>query len=78
MSRYSSRVYRSGVSATSLKPYGVTEEALNIKGQPHVSFVLGGRKLDHAFFFFFFAIQADYLLGTDILDRIGAEINFES
>jgi hypothetical protein len=32
-----------------MKPYGVTGEALDIKGQQLVLFVLGGMKLSHTF-----------------------------
>ena len=70
-------MYRSDVSATSIKPYGVTGEALNIRSQQHVSFVLGGRKLDHTFLVCPLPTEADGLLGTDFLDRTGTEINFE-
>jgi len=65
------------VSATSIKPYGITGEALNIRGQQHVSFVLDGRKLDHTFLVCPIPTEADGLLGTDFLDRTGVEINFE-
>jgi len=70
-------VSQSGISATSIKPHGVTGEALNIKGQQHVSFVLGGRKLDHTFLVCALPTEADGLLVTDFLDRTDAEINFE-
>jgi len=52
-------------------------EALNIRGQQHVSFVLDGRKLDHTFLVCPIPTEAEDLLGTDFLDRTGAEINFE-
>jgi hypothetical protein len=70
-------VSQSGVDATSIEPNGVTGEALNIRGQQHVSFVLGGRRLDHRFLVCPLPIEADCLLGTDFLDRTGAEINFK-
>jgi hypothetical protein len=65
-------VSKSGVIATSIKPYEVTREALNIRGQQHVSFVFGGRKLDHTFLVCPLTTEADGLLGTDFLDRTGA------
>jgi len=70
-------VSQSGLNATSIKPYGVTGEALNIEDQQHVFFVLGGRKFDHTFFVCPLPTEADGLIGTDFLDRTSAEINFE-
>jgi hypothetical protein len=69
-------VSQSGVNVTSIKPYGVTGEALNIRSQQHVSFVLGGQKLDHSFLVCPLPTEVDGLLGTDFLDRTGAEMNF--
>jgi len=34
---------------TAIKPYGVTEEILDIQGQQRVSFILAGRKFRHTF-----------------------------
>jgi hypothetical protein len=42
-------VSRRDVRATAVRPYGVTGEALVIRGQQLVSFVLGGRKFRHTF-----------------------------
>jgi hypothetical protein len=42
-------VSRRDIRVTAMKPYGVTGEALDIKGQQFVSFVLGGRKFSHTF-----------------------------
>jgi len=70
-------VSQSGVNATSINPYGVTGEALSIKYQQHVTFVLGGQKIDHTFFVCPLPTETDGLLGTDILDGTGAEINFD-
>jgi len=60
-----------------MKPYGVTGEALNIKGQQHVSFVLGERKCSHIFLVCPFPTETDGLFGTDFLEKTGAYINFD-
>jgi hypothetical protein len=42
-------VSRRDVRVTDTRPYGVTGAALDIRGQQHVSFVLGGKKFSHTF-----------------------------
>jgi hypothetical protein len=42
-------MYNSEVKITSMKPFGVTGEALDIKGRQIVSFELGGREYKHGF-----------------------------
>jgi hypothetical protein len=42
-------VSRRDVRSTAVRPNGVTGEALDIKRQQLVSFVLGGRKFSHIF-----------------------------
>jgi len=59
-------VSQSDVSATSIKPYGFTGEALNIRGQQHVSFVLDGRKFDHTFLVCPIPTEADGLVTAKI------------
>jgi len=44
-------VSRSDVSVTSLKPYGITGEALDIKGRQSVSFELDGSEFKHTFWY---------------------------
>jgi len=70
-------VSRRDVRVTVMKPYGVTGEALDIKGQQLVSFVLGGRKFTHIFLVCPLPTDKDGLFGTDFLERAGADINFD-
>jgi hypothetical protein len=60
-----------------MKPYGVTGEALGIKGQQYVSFVLGGRKFSHIFLVYPLPTETDGLFGTDFLEKAGTDINFD-
>ena len=68
---------RRDVSETAMKPYGVTGEALDIKGQQLVSFVLGGRKFSHTFLVCPLPTDKDGLFGTDFLERTVSDINFD-
>jgi hypothetical protein len=61
---------RRDVRFTAMKPYGVTEEALDKKGQQHVSFVLGGRKFSHIFLVCPLPTERNGLFGTDFLERM--------
>jgi hypothetical protein len=61
-----------------MKPYGVTGEVLDIKGQQDVSFVLGGRKFSHTFLVCPLPTETDGLFGTDFLENAGADINFDT
>jgi hypothetical protein len=61
------RVSSSEVKVTSLKPYGVTGEALDIKGRQAVSFELGGREYNHTFLVCALPTEAAGLLGTDFV-----------
>jgi len=58
-------VSRRDVRVTVMKPYGVTGEALDIKGQQLVSFVLGRRKFTHTFLVCPLPTDKDGLFGTD-------------
>jgi len=62
---------------TTLRPYGVTRETLEVKGWQTVSLGLGGRKFDHMFLVGPLLMEAAGLLGTDFLDGRSAHINFE-
>jgi len=70
-------VSRRELRDTSLRPFGVTGETLDVKGRQLVSFMLEGRKFDHMFLVCPLPTEAAGLIGTDFLDRTGAEINFE-
>jgi len=70
-------VSRCDVSVTSLITYGVTGEALDIKGRHSVSFELYGRQFRHKFFVRELPTDAAVLLSTDFLQETGAAIDFE-
>jgi hypothetical protein len=72
------RVSRMRISATPDRPYGVTGETLDVKGQQRVSFVLGGRRIGHEFLVCGLPTSADGLLGMDVLIRINAGLNLET
>jgi len=65
------------VIVTLTRPYGVTGETLDIRGQQLVSFTLEGRQYRHPFLVFSLPTDAAGLLGTDFFEKTGAEINFE-
>jgi hypothetical protein len=70
-------VSKSDVRFTAVRPYGVTKEALNIRGQQHVSFVLGGRKFSLTFLVCPLPTDSDGLFSTDFLEKPGADMNFD-
>jgi hypothetical protein len=70
-------VSRDDVRVTTMKPYGVTAEILDIKRQHSVSFVLNGREFSHAFPVCSLPTEEVDLLGTDVMERAGAVIDFE-
>jgi len=45
-------VLRSEMTTTSVKPYGVTGKAFDVKGRQSLSFILGGQVFHHSFFDF--------------------------
>jgi hypothetical protein len=67
---------RSEMGATPLKPYGVTGEALDIRGQQTVSFRIGGREFKHKFLVCSLPTEAAGLIGTDFMNGVGAKIDF--
>jgi len=76
-------ILQSGVSnasmrSTTLRPYGLTGETLDLKGRQTVSLGLGGRKFDHTFLVCPLPTEAAGLLGTDCLEERGAHISFEN
>ena len=65
------------IKDTTLRPYGVTGETLEVKGRQTVSLGLGGRKFDHKFLVCPLPTEAAGVLGTDFLEGRSAHINFE-
>jgi hypothetical protein len=70
-------ISRSDVRATSLKPFGVTGEALDFRGQQTISITIGGREFKHKFLVCSLPTEAAGLLGTDFMNDAGAKIDFE-
>jgi len=69
-------VSRSDVEVTAVKTFGVTRDALDIRGLHSVSFRLNGSELTHSFLLCPLPTKAPGLLGTDYLDRLGAIVHF--
>jgi len=67
----------SNVQVTTLEPYGVTGDVLDIRGQQSVTFLLNGSEFTHSILECSFPTKAAGLLGTDFMDRLGAKIDFE-
>ena len=70
-------ISKSNVSVTSLEPYGVTGDALDIRGQQTVNVVLNGREFTHSFLVCSLPTAAAGLIGTDFMNRLGTVIDFE-
>ena len=70
-------ISQSDIKHSPIRPFGVTAENLEVKGQQHVSFVLGESGFDHMFLVCPVPTDAAGLLGTDFLERTGANVNFE-
>jgi hypothetical protein len=70
-------VSKGDTSITTVKPYGVTGEALDIRGQQFVTFKLSGREFSHTFLVCSLPTEAAGLLGMDFLRGSGAAIDFE-
>jgi hypothetical protein len=60
-----------------MKPFGVTGENLDVKGQL-VTFILGENKFKHTFLVCPLPSEAAGLFGADFLERVGANVNFDS
>ena len=65
------------VRVTSVQPYGVTGETLDIRGQQFVSLTLEGQEYRHPFLVCPLPTDAVGLFGTEFFEKTGAEINFE-
>ena len=65
MCLYYNPVSTGDIKITSVKPYGVTGEDLDTKGQHSVSFTLNGREYSHTFLICSLATDAAGLRGTD-------------
>ena len=70
-------ISKSNVSFISLEPYGVTGDALDIRGQQTVNVVLNGREFTHSFLVCSLPTAAAGLIGTDFMNRLGTVIDFE-
>jgi len=68
-------VSRSDVRCTSIKPYGVTGETLEIRGQQTVSFKLDGHEFKHQFYVCSLPTNADGLVGLDFMTKTGANLD---
>jgi len=70
-------VSRSDMRCTSVKPYGVTGETLEIRGQQTVSFVFDEHEFKHSFYVCSLPTKAAGLIGMDYMEKTGATIDFE-
>ena len=68
---------RRDISVTTTRPYGVTEEVLDIKGLQSVTFTLNGRQFPHTFPVYALPAEAAGLLGTDFFVKAGDVMDFE-
>ena len=71
-------ISKASIRNTTLTPYGVSGENLDVKVRQTVSVSLGGRKLDHTFLVCPLPSETAGLLGTDFLEGRGAHISFEN
>ena len=67
-------ISNANIRDTTLRPYGVTGETLEMKGRQPVSLGLGGQKFDHTFLVCPLPTEAAGLLGTDFLEGRSAHI----
>jgi len=77
MSIMQSGISRISVQVTTLEPYVVTGDVLNIRGQQSVTFLLNGSEFTRSFLVCSLPNKAAGLLGNDFMDRLGAKIDFE-
>jgi hypothetical protein len=63
---------------TPLKPFGVTGEKLDVKGRQIVTFILVENRFKHNLLVCPLPSEVAGLLGADFLERVGANVNFES
>ena len=69
-------VSQSDIRCTSIKPYGVTGETLEIRGQQTVSFVFDKHVVEHSFYVCSLPTNAAGLIGMDFMGKTGAKIDF--
>jgi hypothetical protein len=67
---------RSKLQVTTMEPYGVTGDTLDIRGQQTVTFRLNGGRFTHPCLVCTLPTKAAGLLGTDFLYQVGTKINF--
>jgi hypothetical protein len=70
-------ISRCNVQVTTVEPYGVTGNILDIRGQRSVTLWLKGSEFSHSFLVCPLPTTAAGLLGTNFLDRISAIVDFE-
>jgi len=70
-------ILRCDVKVTSLKPYAVTGEVLDIKGRQSVSFELDGCQSEHEFLVCSLPTEVAGLMGNDWMAKAGTIIDFE-
>jgi len=62
-------ISRSNQQVTTLEPYGVTGDVLDIRGQQSVTLLLNGSEFTHSFLVRSLPTKAACLLGTDFMDQ---------
>jgi len=70
-------ISRSNVQVTTLEPYGVIGDILDISGQQSVTFLLNGSEFTHSFLVYSLPAKTPGLLGTDFKNRLGAKVDFK-
>ena len=70
-------ISRGNVKVTTLEPYGVTGDILDIREQQSVTFLLNGSEFTHSFLICSLPTKEAGLLGTDFMNQLGAKIDFE-
>jgi hypothetical protein len=70
-------ISRGDIRVTTMEPYGVTGDVLDIRGQQSVTFKLNGCEFEHSFLVCSLPTHATALVGTDFMDQLGAVIDFE-
>jgi len=68
MSILKPEISNANIRDTTLRPYGVTGETLEVKARQTVSLGLGSRNFDHTFLVCPLPTEAAGLLGTDFLE----------
>jgi hypothetical protein len=71
-------VSSSDIEISTLKPFGVIGETLDVKDRQTVTSALGGKEFKHTFMVCQLHKDAAGLIGADFLEEAGAIISFES